>query len=98
MTYLIGLLPLACIIGFNVWYACQNGLYTYAKKHITAYSLLVVCLVVYLFFFDGLSHIVKAETIQGLIDNVFLVVKMRERSKKNAKLFYNSWRHRYASA
>lgn len=92
MTYLIGLLLLACIIGFNVWYAHQNGLYTYAKKHITAYSLLVVCLVVYLLFFDGLSHIVKAETIQGLIDNVvsnyivvvaFVVVYVLERFLQN---------------
>ncbi len=70
MIELIGLLLLACIIGFNVWYARQNGLYAYAKKHVTAYSFLVVCLVVYLLFFGGLSHITKSETIQGMIDNV----------------------------
>ncbi len=70
MIELIGLLLLFCIIGFNVWYARQNGLYVYAKKHVTAYSFLVACLVVYLLFFGGLGHITKPETIQSLIDNI----------------------------
>lgn len=70
MGYFLGSVILIAIIGFNIWYIRNKGEYVYAKNHVLAYSVLLVCLDVYLVFFGGFRHFLSIETIRGLIDNV----------------------------
>ncbi len=70
MFYVLGSVILLAIILINVWYIRNKGAYSYAKNHIAAYSVLCVCLDMYLVFFGGFRHFLSIETIQGLIDNV----------------------------
>ena len=62
-----GSLCILCIVLFNIIYVKGKGFYQYATRHVLAYSLLVVFLCLFIFFFSGYKRLQEAETIIDFI-------------------------------